>query len=147
MRHLGIDFGTRKVGIALSDEAGTMGFPREIIPNDEHLLERIAAIIKEEKVGVAVFGESLDFTGSGNQVLAKAHAFANQLEATTGVQVAWEQEMFTTQEAKRGLDGVHPQHAPNTSRVRTGGDHNPAAVDASAAALILTSYLSRHDRT
>jgi putative Holliday junction resolvase len=146
MRHLGIDFGTSKVGLALSDEAGTMGFPHEVLPNDERLMDTLIALVKEERVGAVVFGESLDFSGNGNPVLAKAHAFANALTEKTGVRIFWEQEMLTTQEAKRGLDGLHPQHVANTARSRSTPGNSASAVDASAAALILTSYLSRHDR-
>lgn len=145
MRHIGIDFGTSKVGVALSDEAGTMGFPHGVLPNDEKLMDALAALIKEKGVGAAVFGESLDFTGSGNPVLAKAHAFANALTAKAGIPAYFEPEMLTTQEAKRGFDGLHPQHASDASRTR-GAPGNAGAIDASAAALILTSYLSRHDR-
>lgn len=143
---MGIDYGTSKVGIALSDEAGTMGFPREVLKNDERLMETVLALIEKEAVGAVVFGESLDFSGNGNPVLAKAHAFANALGEKTGVPIFWEQEMLTTQEARRALDGTHPQHEANVSRARsaTGGDSR--STDASAAALILTSYLSRHDR-
>ncbi len=145
MRHLGIDYGTSKVGVALSDEAGTMGFPKEVLQNNEHLLQTLTELIQKEQVGAIVFGESLDFSGNGNPVLAKAHAFANTLSETTGIPVFWQQEMFTTQEASRAIDGTHPQHVENVSRSR-GGAPTTGSVDASAAALILTSYLSRHDR-
>lgn len=147
MRHLGIDFGTSKVGIALSDEAGTMGFPREVLKNDERLMDTLLELIQKEQVGAIVFGESLDFSGNGNPVLAKAHAFANVLTQKCGVPIFWEQEMFTTQEARRGFDGAHPQHVENVSRVRVGGGESLHATDASAAALILTSYLSRHAKS
>lgn len=146
MRHLGIDFGTSKVGIALSDEAGTMGFPREVLRNDDGLMDAVVGLIEREQVGAVVFGESLDFSGNGNPVLAKAHAFANALTERTGVPVFFEPEMLTTQEARRGLDGLHPQHVSDASRTRGAPGHGGAATDASAAALILTSYLSRHDR-
>lgn len=146
MRHLGIDYGTSKVGIALSDEAGTMGFPREVLQNTDALMDTLVALIESEKVGTVVFGESLDFSGNGNPVLAKAHAFANALHERTGVPIAWEQEMLTTQEARRGFDGLHPQHVADTSRSRSNANAHSSATDASAAALILTSYLSRHDR-
>lgn len=147
MRHLGIDFGTSKVGIALSDEAGTMGFPKDVLMNNDKLMDTLIALMRDENVGAVVFGESLDFSGSGNPVLAKAHVFANQLHEKTGVPIYFEPEMLTTQEAKRSLDGMHPQHVANTSRTRTDSGGNSRATDASAAALILTSYLSRHDRT
>ncbi len=146
MRYLGIDYGTSKVGVALSDEAGTMGFPREVFKNDEHLLDTLTELIQQQQVGGVVFGESVDFSGSGNPVLGKAHAFANRLQEKTNVQIFWEPEMFTTQLAKRGLSGEHPQHKENVSRVRTGGDEESRHTDASAAALILTSFLSHHDR-
>lgn len=145
MRHLGVDYGTSKVGIALSDEAGKMGFPHAVLPNDEKLLDTVIALMKEKEVGMLVFGESLDFSGNGNPVLAKAHAFANVLHERTQVPVSWEQEMLTTQEARRGFDGMHPQHSANTSRTRTNAGVPTGVVDASAAALILTSYLSRHE--
>lgn len=145
MRYMGIDYGTSKVGVALSDEAGTMGFPREVLQNNEALMQTLVELIQKEQVGAVVFGESLDFSGNGNPVLAKAHAFANQLTQACGVPVFWEQEMLTTQEARRGFDGAHPQHVENVSRSR-GVAPSTHATDASAAALILTSYLSRHDR-
>lgn len=128
MRHLGIDFGTKKVGLALSDEAGTMGFPHTILPNDSRLLEEVAGLIEREGVSAVVIGESLDFSGKENPVAAHARAFADSLSETTGITPVFEPEMLTTQEARRDFEGV-----------RTHG-----AVDASAAALILTSYLSRH---
>lgn len=146
MRHLGIDYGTSKVGIALSDEAGTMGFPHSVMQNDEKLMDTLITLMQKENVKSVVFGESIDFSGNGNPVLAKAHAFANDLVEKTGVSVFFEPEMLTTQEARRGFDGLHPQHEANTSRTRAKTDAHTHATDASAAALILTSYLSRHAR-
>lgn len=129
MRYLGIDYGSGKVGLALSDEAGTMGFPRETYSNDAKLLERVHTVITTEKVGTVVIGESRDFAGNDNPIANEARAFGAKLEAL-GVPVVYEPEMLTTQEARRLPEGE-----------RTHG-----AVDASAAALILTSYLSRpHD--
>jgi len=45
MRHLGIDYGTSKVGIALSDEAGTMGFPHSVMQNDEKLMVTLITLM------------------------------------------------------------------------------------------------------
>ena len=129
MRHIGIDFGTKKVGIAVSDEGGQMGFPRSVIANDDRLLENVIALIKKEDAQVVVLGESLALDGSENPVAAKAKEFAATLATETGLPVHFEPEAFTTQEAGRGIDGVR------------GGTRE--GVDAQAAALILTSYLSR----
>jgi putative transcription antitermination factor YqgF len=129
MRYLGIDYGTKKTGLALSDEAGTMGFPHGVKPTDPRLLDDLALLIKEKEVGAIVFGESTNFAGGENPVAAEAKAFAADLHARTGIEVHFELEMFTTQAARRFPDGSRMEGSPD--------------VDASAAALILTSYLER----
>jgi putative Holliday junction resolvase len=129
MRYLGIDYGTKKVGLALSDEEGTMGFPFEIVPNDARLSEALALLIETEHIDGIVIGDSRDFAGNPNPIADPAHALGDELAARTGVHVAYEPEMLTTQEARRDFEGIH--------------SHKRGDVDSSAAALILTSYLSR----
>ncbi|MDB4991774.1 MAG: methionyl-tRNA synthetase/methionyl-tRNA synthetase C-terminal region/beta chain [Parcubacteria group bacterium] len=129
MKYMGIDYGTKKTGIAFSDDAGTMGFPFGVKPTDPRLLDDLALLIKEKGVGAAVFGESTNFAGGENAVAAEAKAFAEDLRARTGIEIHFESEMFTTQAARRFPDGSRMQGSPD--------------VDASAAALILTSYLER----
>ena len=128
MRYLGIDFGTKKVGLALSDESGRMGFPHASIPNDGKLIDYVRELIVHKTVGAVVIGESRDFSGNENSVHQKAKIFAELLERTAEIPVYWEPETMTTQEARRDPEGVYT------------GSH--AAVDASAAAIILTSYLA-----
>lgn len=127
MRYLGIDYGTKRVGLALSDEAGVMGFPHSVEQNDGGLLDRVVALIERERVAAIVVGDSRDFSGVENPVAKEAKVFAKQLEEKTGIGAIYEPEMLTTQEARRDFEGI-----------RTKG-----VVDSSAAALILTSYLSR----
>ncbi len=133
MRYLGLDYGTKKVGIALSDENGTMGFPHAIFPNDSELLPKLSALIAERGVGGIVAGESIAFDGSENPVAHEAKAFARRLTDATGIAVSWEPEVLTTREARRA-------HEPE-AKSRKPVEH--VAVDDSAAALILTSFLSR----
>jgi putative transcription antitermination factor YqgF len=128
MRYLGIDYGTKKIGLALSDDAGSMGFTHSIMPNDSRLLSIIREFITKEHVGAVVIGDSKDYAGNENAVAKDAHAFATELEKE-GVVVHFEPEMLTTQEARRDFEGVHTNAY--------------AVVDSSAAALILTSFLSR----
>jgi len=134
MRHLGIDYGTKKIGLALSDEASTMGFPHAVIPAvdaDTYVLE----LIRKEGVEKVVIGESTNFAGEKNPIAKEAEAFGDYLGQHSGVSIVYEPEMFTTQEARRQHDSAEKTRAPKER----------ADVDASAAALILTSYLSRHD--
>ncbi len=129
MKYLGIDYGTKKTGIALSDDAGTMGFPHSTRPTDPRLLDDLALLIKEQGVGAIVMGESRDLAGGENPVAEAARAFAEDLASRTGLPVHFEPETFTTQAARRMPDGSRMEGSPD--------------VDASAAALILTSFLER----
>src|SRR6185437_1163225 len=130
MRYLGIDYGTKRVGIALSDEAGTMGFPKSILPNSALLVQELSALIAKEQVGAVVIGESTDYAGGENPIYKAAHELGDTLGMQTGVPVYYEAETLTSAEARR-------QHEP-TEKTRAPKTH--AEVDASAAALILTSY-------
>jgi putative Holliday junction resolvase len=128
MRYMGIDYGTKKVGLAFSDEEGTMGFPFEIMPNDARLSDALALLVTDQKIGGIVIGESHNFKGKPNPIADPARALGDELTERTGIPVFYEPEMYTTQEARRDYEGVYAYK----------GD-----VDSSAAALILTSYLSR----
>ena len=112
MRYLGVDYGSGKIGLALSDDAGVMGFPHTIIANTPRLLDELHALIKKEHVGAVVIGES---------------------RTLAGIPVFFESELFTSAEARRTQVRAKKSRAPRSRE----------AVDASAAALILTSYLSR----
>ena len=132
MRYLGIDYGMRKTGIALSDEDGTMGFPKEIVTTNAKLLGYLLALIEKEKVEAIVVGESRNLSGVENPIAPHARALSQELTARSKIPVFFEPETFTTQEARR---------LPTGERTLT---HEQ--VDAAAAALILTSYLSHHDK-
>ena len=132
MRYMGIDYGSKKIGLAFSDELGTMGFPFEVVPNDARLSDALALLIETQKIGTVVIGESRDFSGNKNPIANPARALGDELQERTGVPVVYESETYTTQEARRDPEGVYTNKNGN--------------VDAQAAALILTSYLSHHGR-
>ncbi len=133
MRYLGIDYGSQKVGLALSDETGVMGFPHSIVPNTPRLGDDVCKLIAKENVGAVVIGESRTLAGGENAIAKDARTFGEQVAERAGVPIFYESEIFTTAEARR-------QHEPS-GKTRAPKKH--INVDASAAALILTSYLSR----
>ena len=132
MRYLGIDYGSKKVGLALSDEQGTMGFPHAVVLNTPRLIDKLCALIVKENVGTVVIGESRNFAGGENAVAKDARALGALITERAGVPVFYESEIFTSAEARRQHNLV--------GKTRTPKAH--VDVDASAAALILTSYLS-----
>jgi len=132
MRYLGIDYGSKKIGIALSDEAGTMGFPYGVLINSSDLVNQLTALIKDKEVSTVVIGESRNFSGEENPIAESARKLAAALEERTSVSVHFEPETYTTQEARRYPDGTRMEGSPD--------------VDSSAAALILASFLERHNQ-
>lgn len=127
MRLLGIDVGTKRVGLAISDEEGKVAFPFEVCPMNAKLVEYLNARIKEKGVGTVVLGESKNFKGEDNTVMQKIVELKEVLQ-NLGVDVVLESETFTSQEAKR-IQGNVPE------------------LDASAAAIILQSYLDKQSQS
>lgn len=136
MKYLGIDYGSKKIGLALSDESGAMGFPYAIIVNTPRLVDELCALMKKEHAGAVVIGESRTLSGGENAIAKDARAFGELLAARAGVSVSYESEVFTSAEARRMPAKEGKSRAPKKN----------ANIDASAAALILTSFLTRQRR-
>ena len=124
MKILGIDYGSKRVGLALSDEGVTFAFPKAVLPNTPALAEEIVKYASQEGAGVVVIGESKNFGGADNAIMPAIHSLQEQLERR-GLKVALEPEYFSSAEASR-FQGER-------------GD-----IDASAAAIILQRYLDKH---
>ena len=124
MQMMGIDFGSKKVGIALTDEGGSMAFPHSVVPNDSKLLALVTALITEKRVGEVVIGHSLDKEGNANQIHTAVEAFMLDLTLQLGIPVHLEPEQYSTQQALR-IQG------------------KTTMTDAAAAAIILDSFLTK----
>lgn len=136
MRYLGIDYGSKRIGLALSDEQGTMGFPHSIVPNTPRLIDELCVLIAKENVRAVVIGESRNLAGGENPIMRDARALGSLVTLRSGTPVFYESEVFTSAEARRA-----PHKEGKTRAAKPRGN-----VDASAAALILTSCLSRSDK-
>lgn len=132
MRYLGVDYGSKRIGLALSDEAGTMGFPHAILKNTPRLIDELRVIIAKENIGAVVIGESRNLAGGENAIAKDARELGSLITERTGVSVFYESEVFTSVEARRVPAKTEKTRSPQKR----------SDVDASAAALILTSYLS-----
>ncbi|KKU70076.1 MAG: hypothetical protein UY17_C0022G0004 [Candidatus Beckwithbacteria bacterium GW2011_GWC2_47_9] len=124
MRYLGIDYGGKRVGVAISDQSGKIAFPEGVIPNTKHLAETVKIICEEKSVGEIVLGESKNFSGEDNPVMKKIYEFKAALAKETNLPIRMEPEFLTSAEAER-IQGKNKMH------------------DASAAALILQSFLDK----
>ena len=147
MRYLGIDYGTKRIGIALSDEKRKMAFAYGIILNTgkKEVVEKIKKICAENLVGKIVLGKSLNYKGEPNPIMAEIEPFKAALEKETGLPVVYENETLTSAEARRPLSGER-KRPPTLSKRKSPEKEKQARmkVDASAAALILQSRLDRN---
>lgn len=95
MKYLGIDFGTKNIGLAMSDEEGRIAFPFEVIPRNG-AEEKILKICQQESVDEIVSGDTLQGNKEENPVTAELSIFIEKLEALTGKKIILQNESFTT---------------------------------------------------
>jgi putative Holliday junction resolvase len=127
MRYMGIDFGSKRIGIALSDEGNTVAFPNSVLASGPGLIEEVGILCAKNDVTAIVLGESKDYQGNYNKIMAKAFEFKNAAERELKLPVIFEPEFLTSAQAERQGD--------------------TSMLDASAAALILQSYLDKINAT
>lgn len=121
---MGIDYGSKRVGIALSDSGGQMAFPHSVLVNDTQLLDAITTICNDKEVGAIVVGQSIDKDGNPNVIQSSVESLVQDLTLAVGVPIHLEPEQYTTQAATR-IQGRNEQ------------------TDAAAAALILEGFLMK----
>ncbi|MEK7505554.1 MAG: Holliday junction resolvase RuvX [Patescibacteria group bacterium] len=123
MRFLGIDYGSKRVGLAVSDPSGKFALPHSVIENSVNLDEAVRKICMANEVETVVLGESKDFSGEDNSIMEEIRNFAEQLKSN-GLSVVLEPEHFSSLAASRFQGNIEK-------------------LDSSAAAIILQSYLDR----
>ncbi len=137
MKYLGIDYGTKRIGLATSDTGGSLAFPHSTVKAGPRALEEIVQIITKEGVESVVLGESRNFKGEANKVMEDIEQFKKDLEELARVPVAYEAEFLTSAAAARQFEGDFGR----------GEKPSQEKLDASAAAMILQSYLDRSKKT
>jgi putative Holliday junction resolvase len=120
---VGIDFGSKRVGVAVSDERGAVAFPRTTIANDRLLIPTLIDLIRRENATTVVIGDSKNLKGGDNAVTPQMKEFGLNLQKSLSVSVHYEPEFYTSFEARR--------------------DTGKSTVDAEAATIILNSYIAR----
>lgn len=144
MRLLGIDYGTKRIGVAVSDEGASLAFPKEIVPNDENTYKRIGEILKLENISEIVVGESVDFSGQLNSLSARIDVFILELEEKFNLPIHKQKEFLTSVEARKSTD-TKRDLSPSQAHVRV-KQIKSGRIDASAAALILQRYLDKRNK-
>jgi putative Holliday junction resolvase len=137
MRILGLDYGSKRIGVAVSDELEitAQGLTTITRKNQKHDLDEIAKIIKTYSVEKIVIGYPIKLDGSEGIQCEKISRFAKRLEANLRIPVIKWDETLTTKEAE---DILIQAHVRREKRKRV--------VDKIAAILILQGYLDNRKR-
>ena len=128
MRLLGIDYGEKKIGVAISDENSKFAFPHALLDNTSanSVLKALKIICDKNNVGKIVIGQSLDFRGQPNPIMKRVEKFKSFIEERLNIPIEYENEVLTTKQAERAMGKSEKTHS-------------------AAAALILQAYLDRRN--
>lgn len=134
MRILALDHGTKRVGVAVSDELKMLAHPLEFIPAEPFaaFLERLQEILREKQVELIVVGMPRNMDGSYGPAALKVQDFVAALKQAVTTPIQTLDERLTSVQANRFL---------TEAEVR--GKARKEKVDKMAAAVLLQSYLDR----
>lgn len=132
MRVLALDPGTKRIGVALSDELKLIAQPLEFIPAEplDSFLERLRALLLEREVESILIGMPRNLDGSYGPAALKVQEFVATVRAAVSVPVRTWDERLTSAQANRYLLEANVRR-----------QDRKAKVDKTAAAILLQSYL------
>jgi len=131
-RYLGVDYGERRVGLAISDELGLMALPLNILPvqSSKQVIRDVLRMCQEKQAAAIVVGLPLNMDGSRGPAVEAVERFVQELRRQAGLPVeVWDERMSSRQVERMLIDA-------DVSRARRKG-----IVDKLAAQVILQSYL------
>jgi putative Holliday junction resolvase len=132
---LALDYGSKRIGIAVSDPDGEFAFPAGVLERrgGKKDLEALRELVRERDVTRILVGLPLHLDGREGTEADAARAFALAVGEATGLPVELLDERWTTREAERSLRDAQPRR----------GRRQRTRVDAAAAALLLRTFLER----
>jgi putative holliday junction resolvase len=140
-RVLGIDFGERRIGLALSDPSATIAQPLPTLVRRAGKRPPVAAlveIIQQNEVDRAVIGLPLDMSGDETEWTATVREFASKLQERAGVPVEFLDERLSSVQAERAVRSLGLKRSEREQKER---------IDAAAAVLLLQTFLDRQTRS
>ncbi len=138
MRILGIDYGEKKIGVAISDESAKFAFPHGVIDNvsANSILKTIKIICDKNDVRKIILGQSLTYKMQPNPIMKRIEKFKSFIEERLNIPVEYENEILTTKQAERTI-----KETKTGARMKS--RKKDEKIHVSAAALILQSYLDK----
>lgn len=134
-RILAIDYGRKRIGLALSDELGLTAQPLATVvrTNRRDNLRRLRDICLTQGVGRIIVGYPLHLSGEAGEMAQETARFAERLKKETGIHVELLDERLTSWAARQMIAELEPSQSARKKR----------AIDDVAAALLLREYLDQ----
>lgn len=132
-RVMGIDYGEKRIGIALSDPLLTFAYPFTTLPNDLSFIKNLLKIIKEKKVSKIILGLPSDKFMASKELANKVHNIKNEIETQTKIEIILWDEEFSSVIAKEKI---------NESVTKKSVRRKKDLLDQHSAAIILQEYLN-----
>ena len=130
MRYLGIDYGERRMGLALCDPGETLVSPLCVVEGRERFIRAVTDLIRTDRIEALVIGLPINMDGSRGFQAQRVQAFADQLAREVAIPILFQDERLSSYAARERLGGL------DLSR-----DKKRRLLDAVAAAQILEAFL------
>jgi putative transcription antitermination factor YqgF len=124
MKYLGIDYGEKRVGIAISDVEGKVAFPKIVFENNTKLISEILDLCKESGVEAIVIGESKNYKGEDNKISPQIISFKRELASLIKLPIFLEPEFMSSMQVEKTFGKTD-------------------MLDASAASIILQTFMDK----
>ncbi|HEX37371.1 MAG TPA: Holliday junction resolvase RuvX [Candidatus Cloacimonetes bacterium] len=134
-RLMAIDYGERRIGIALSDEEQTISFPYRTIDTRKQpdVMKEIAVLVRDQNVGIIIIGNPTNVEGGDSEKSKVIRNFISKLQNHISIPIKLWDESYTTQAALKVLVQSNRRWKKNRNKV-----------DQIAASLLLKDYLEHH---
>ncbi len=129
-RVLGVDPGSKRCGIAITDSKPSMAFPRPAIARDDKTLTRLRELVEEESVSTVVIGRPVSLAGNDTASTKDADEFIAQVRDHVNVPVIQFDERLTTRDAQKSLSEAGLTTKASRDRI-----------DSAAAVIMLQNYV------
>jgi putative Holliday junction resolvase len=132
MKYLSIDYGDKRIGLAVCDPSETIVSPLKVLNNPEHFVEETADLIEDEKIEAVVIGIPFNMDGTEGRQVKVVERFAEQLKKKITIPIFFQDERLSTFAAEQKLVDIELSKKKKRERI-----------DAIAAAHILEEFLER----
>ena len=132
-RVLAIDYGKKRIGLAITDPLKLFAIPHSTISNDTNLIKNLLELIDEKSVKEIILGNPIKESGEDSDFSKEVRKFKLQLESKSGIEIILVDERYTSELAfKRVIETV-----PSKKKRR-----DKSLIDKNAAAIMLEEYLN-----